>query len=260
MIQKKTNNETMAETDAIYPSSSSLYCYCKHASCCSECGKPMPSKEDTKSIVAALESDERPARSNVEGNGPLLLSNIPDSCGREDEVLVGIDEAGRGSVLGPMVYGAAYWSASVAKDIPKGFQDSKALTEETRSKLFTELLNHDDIGFCMRSLLPSEISRNMLRPQPYNLNEMSHDSAIIMIRKLLSAGVNVKTCYIDTVGNPFSYKRKLEREFPGLTFIVESKADAKYPTCSAASVGKIIYYSFGCFLEEHLKTCTNFCY
>ena len=94
MIPKKTNNDTMAETDAINPSSSSLYCYCKHASCCSECGKPMPSKEETKSIVAALESDERPARSNVEGNGPLLLSNIPVSCGREDEVLVGIDEAG----------------------------------------------------------------------------------------------------------------------------------------------------------------------
>jgi ribonuclease H2 subunit A len=95
----------------------------------------------------------------------------------------------------------------------------------------------------MRSLLPSEISRNMLRPKPYNLNQMSHDSAIIMIRKLLDAGVNVKTCYIDTVGNAFSYKRLLEREFPGLDFIVESKADAKYAPCSAASVGKLVIRS-----------------
>lgn len=90
----------------------------------------------------------------------------------------------------------------------------------------------------MRSLLPSEISRNMLRPSPYNLNEMSHDSAIVMIRKLLDAGVSVKHAYIDTVGNAFYYKRKLEREFPGVDFTVESKADAKYPPCSAASVGK----------------------
>ena len=196
----------------------------------------MASKEETKAVISVLDTDERPARSNVSGNGPLLLSNIPKSAQASDEVHLGIDEAGRGSVLGPMVYGAAYWSTSVKEGIPKGFHDSKQLSEETRARLFEELLNHQDIGFCMRSLLPSEISRNMLRPAPYNLNEMSHDSAIIMIRKILDAGVNVKTCYIDTVGNPFSYKRKLEREFPGLEFIVESKADANYAPCSAASV------------------------
>jgi ribonuclease H2 subunit A len=126
--------------------------------------------------------------------------------------------------------------------IPKGFQDSKALSEQTRNKLFKQLLDHEHIGFCMRSLLPSEISRNMLRPNPYNLNQMSHDSTIVMIRKLIDAGVNVKRAYIDTVGNPATYKRKLEGEFPGVDFTVESKADANYAPCSAASVGKRKYF------------------
>mmetsp|Transcript_7289 Transcript_7289/g.17170 ORF Transcript_7289/g.17170 Transcript_7289/m.17170 type:complete len:212 (+) Transcript_7289:715-1350(+) len=88
----------------------------------------------------------------------------------------------------------------------------------------------------MRSLLPSEISRNMLRPNPYNLNQMSHDSTMLMIRKLLDAGLKVKKAYIDTVGNPYTYRRKLEGQFPGIEFVVESKADAKYASCSAASV------------------------
>lgn len=69
-----------------------------------------------------------------------------------------------------------------------------------------------------------------------NLNQMSHDSAMSMIRAILKAGVPIQTCYIDTVGNADSYRRKLEHEFPSLEFVVESKADAKYATCSAASV------------------------
>lgn len=93
----------------------------------------------------------------------------------------------------------------------------------------------------MRSILASEISRNMLRSPTdvYNLNEMSHDAAITLIHKIVKEGkVAVKKAFIDTVGNPNSYKRKLEREFPDIEFVVESKADANYPPCSAASVGK----------------------
>ena len=69
-----------------------------------------------------------------------------------------------------------------------------------------------------------------------NLNQMSHDSAMAMIRSILKAGVPIQTCYIDTVGNADVYRQKLEKEFPSLDFVVESKADAKYATCSAASV------------------------
>ncbi len=65
---------------------------------------------------------------------------------------------------------------------------------------------------------------------------MSHDAAMLLIRKIVKGGVQVKKAFIDTVGNPHSYKRKLEREFPSIEFVVESKADANYPPCSAASV------------------------
>ncbi|KAL3932284.1 MAG: hypothetical protein SGARI_004005 [Bacillariaceae sp.] len=212
----------------------SIYCTCRLALSCNKCGKAMKDRAQTQQVVKALCGNRRPDLMNVFGNGPLLVSDIPESAkatpnddsssaaALPPEIAIGIDEAGRGSVLGPMVYGLAYWNTDIeATNIPKDFNDSKQLKEADRDRLFDVILNNKDIGFVMRSLLSSEISRNMLRTYPYNLNEMSHDAAMVMIRKILDEG---------------SYQRKLEREFPGIDFTVESKADANYATCSAASV------------------------
>lgn len=186
----------------------------------------------------------RPPLANVHGYGPLLLSDVPPSCladarpsGLSPSVVVGIDEAGRGSVLGPMVYGCAYWSTDLQDAVPAGFNDSKQLSEEQRARLFDAILDAPAVGFGTRVLYASEISRHMLRSQPYNLNQMSHDAAMDLIRSLRHAGVAIRTCYVDTVGNPAHYRRLLEREFEDIEFVVESKADSKYAPCSAASVG-----------------------
>ena len=222
----------------------SMYCACKNQQSCQQCGIPFDSRETTKLALTKLQ--ERPPLSNVYGNGTLLVSDVPKSSSNTSSdrgIVLGIDEAGRGCVLGPMVYGLAYWSAdesTLTKPIPKGFNDSKQLSDEARRSLFQQLVDHPDIGFIMRSLLPSEISRNMLRTEPYNLNQMSHDTAFCMIRKLLNANVKIEKCFIDTVGNAYSYQRRLEQLFPGIEFVVESKADAKYAPCSAASVGKYL--------------------
>jgi ribonuclease H2 subunit A len=147
----------------------------------------------------------------------------------------------KGSVVGPMIYGMAFWhpSEELAGKIPKDFNDSKQLTEAQRHVLLEKILETPEIGFGVRVLPASEISRNMLRSVPYNLNQMSHEAAIGLIRSLVDAKVGIQTCYIDTVGNPASYRRRLEQEFPGIEFIVESKADDNYAPCSAASIGEI---------------------
>lgn len=232
-----TNKDT-SDSDNDKSSSSphaDVFCYCLHASVCNKCGKPRSDKSATKDAIQHILEDTRPERSNVFGQGPLLVSDAPKSA-QNSSIVLGIDEAGRGSVLGPMVYGLAYWSVDAADRIPKSFNDSKQLSEDTREKLWNEILQHDDIGFALKALLPNEISRNMLRKMPYNLNDQSHDTAMTLIRKVMGHHT-IQTCYIDTVGNPGSYKRKLEREFPNVEFVVESKADAKYAPCSAASVG-----------------------
>ncbi|KAE8721557.1 Ribonuclease H2 subunit A [Hibiscus syriacus] len=80
---------------------------------------------------------------------------------------MGIDEAGRGPVLGPMVYGCLYCARSYQKTLAT--------------------LNFAD---------PRELSAKMLKKNKVNLNEISHDSAIGLINRVLHMGVLL------TEGNP----------------------------------------------------------
>ena len=58
-----------------------------------------------------------------------------------------------------------------------------------------------------------------------------------MIRTVLAAGVNVGEVFVDTVGDPAKYERKLVQLFPSIrNIIVTSKADSIYPIVSAASI------------------------
>lgn len=71
------------------------------------------------------------------------------------------DEAGRGPVLGPMTYSAAFAPAS-ADLRSQGFADSKALTEEKREALFSVIQGDAGIGFCAELLSAHHISTQML--------------------------------------------------------------------------------------------------
>ena len=151
---------------------------------------------------------------------------------------MGVDEAGRGPVLGPMVYGIAYAPLSRKQLlVDLGCADSKSLTEEKRDVIFDKICdNSDKMGWAIDSISPNFIANCMYRRSKTSLNEVSMNSAIALIRKTLDAGVFVSEIYVDTVGKPEKYQAKLEDIFPGIKITVAKKADSTYPIVSAASI------------------------
>ncbi|XP_022743619.1 ribonuclease H2 subunit A [Durio zibethinus] len=151
--------------------------------------------------------------------------------------IMGIDEAGRGPVLGPMVYGCLYCARSYQKTLATlNFADSKTLKEEKREELFENLKADESIGWSVDVIDPRELSAKMLKKNKVNLNEISHDSAIGLINRVLNMGVLLTEVYLDTVGDADKYRIKLSERFPSIKFVVAKKADSLYPVVSGASI------------------------
>lgn len=159
-----------------------------------------------------------------------------------EPVQLGIDEAGRGPVVGPMVYGCCYSPIAHADFVASsGFADSKQLNEQKRESLWEDISERKrealKIGYIVNMLSAEDISGQMLRRTPHNLNAISHDAAISMIRKVMNAGARVEEIYVDTVGDPVRYEQKLKALFPTVRLIkVCPKADSLFAICSAASI------------------------
>jgi len=150
---------------------------------------------------------------------------------------MGIDEAGRGPVLGAMVYGACYAPITKLKDIQAmGFADSKQLNENERRALFAKIKSCSFMGWMIDSISSQELSAKMLREVPVSLNEISHNAAIGLVEAALSVGVNITELYVDTVGIAEDYQRMLSELFPKIKVTVRSKADSLFPIVSAASI------------------------
>jgi len=154
-----------------------------------------------------------------------------------DPCVMGIDEAGRGPVLGAMVYGSACCRIADMEYLAgQKYADSKTLNEAKRESLFEQIKADEKLIWAVDILSPSYISANMLRRTKRSLNAMSHDSASGLIRKALDDGVNVRECFVDTVGDADKYQEMLSKRFPSIKFVVAPKADSKYPIVSAASI------------------------
>ncbi|KAI8630862.1 ribonuclease H2 subunit A [Xylariaceae sp. FL1651] len=189
----------------------------------------------------------------LRGESYTHFSPVPPSLGAGESdpsagvpCVLGVDEAGRGPVLGPMVYGVFYLPIPQSEPLLKStyhFDDSKVLTPAVRSSLMESLCTadtdlHAACGWAVSSLSARDIGSNMLRPggAAYNLNAQAMDATAALIQGVLARGVNVREIYVDTIGQPAAYQKRLERIFPTIQITVAKKADSLYPCVSAASV------------------------
>eukprot|EP01084_Bolivina_argentea_P105569 189050_1 len=158
---------------------------------------------------------------------------------KADEWVMGIDEAGRGPVLGAMLYGACICPKSKLDDLKNtGVFDSKQLTDAKRRELFKMIKKSKYLRYIIDAIPADWMSECMIQQNRYSLNEISHESAMNLIQITIDQGYNLKHVYLDTVGTPAVYEQKLRNHFMGydVRFTVAKKADALYPTVSAASI------------------------
>lgn len=76
----------------------------------------------------------------------------------------------------------------------------------------------------------------MSKKNKINLNEISHDSAMGLISRVLNMGVLLTEVYLDTVGDAEKYRIKLSEKFPAIKFVVSKKADSLYAVVSGPSI------------------------
>lgn len=158
---------------------------------------------------------------------PDELKNIP--------LEMGIDEAGRGPAVGPMIYTGAV--APLGYKWPDEINDSKQLTAEKREELF-EMMKSLPIGFSTRVLSAEEISaqQTALVEPAISLNTISHRAARDIVKSFLNAGLKVQALFVDTVGKSDTYQDWLKSQFPDIDITVSSKADGKFKVVGAASI------------------------
>lgn len=145
----------------------------------------------------------------------------------KNKVKIGIDEAGRGPVLGYLVYGCIIYEY----DSNYGFKDSKKLSKEMREKMYNTIIN-SNINYIYNALHPKYLTIEMSKR---SLNQISYESVFKILDKVFE---NYSNCeiYIDALGNNDYYLSLLNKRYPKKNFIVKNKADSLFDVVSGASI------------------------
>ncbi|KPJ60388.1 MAG: hypothetical protein AMJ46_06380 [Latescibacteria bacterium DG_63] len=140
---------------------------------------------------------------------------------------IGIDEAGRGALIGPMVVaGVKAENEALSRLRAIGVKDSKKLSPRKREKLFCEII--DVVEYRYRICPAAEIDTNSLTA--LELQAISH----IIDELLTSPAAKV---IMDCIGKLSERKvRRVVPVLPETQFIYMPKADDHHAVCQAASI------------------------
>ena len=139
----------------------------------------------------------------------------------------GVDEAGRGSVMGPLVVGAVYVEDDgFLKDI--GVRDSKKLTPKSREWMYDRIVSEaSDYAIVIASAADVDERRAKM-----SLNDVELE----MFREAVSKKP-VTRVYADCPDvNEMAFSSALSIRLNNITVIGRHKADDTYPVVSAASI------------------------
>lgn len=149
-------------------------------------------------------------------------------------LIAGVDEAGRGPVIGPLVLCAFAVAESAQQQLKKmGVRDSKLLTAGQREKLRDKLEQAGE--FVVKKISAEELTQLMKRK--ISLNEIEAKSISEMLRELGGKKV-LEKAYVDAPDPVASKFEKRIRKYFDHEFqiVCEHKADVRYPVVGAASI------------------------
>jgi len=149
---------------------------------------------------------------------------------RSGELVVGVDEAGRGSLVGDMFVAAVAVGRDRAHLLSVlGVRDSKSLSRERRALLAPRVLEVADAVVVCR-VVPEEIDRE-------NLNDLEVRAVERIARQLKARGLAIGEFVVDEVaGRAKDIEVAVRRYYPEASVAVVPRADRDYPVVAAASI------------------------
>lgn len=148
-----------------------------------------------------------------------------------EELLIGIDEAGRGPLFGDMVIALVCCSREAVDRLKSyGVVDSKELSPEQRAVLARAVIA------CSRLVVTTRVSP--LEIDTFNLNRLTLDKILYLlssIRCFISVD-HVRAIYVDMVRGYERVIGGIEKLYPRASIVFEERADSKYTVVAAASI------------------------
>ena len=146
--------------------------------------------------------------------------------------VIGIDDAGRGPLIGPMILAGVMLTEEQEKLLKKeGISDSKILSHPVRIKM-SKLIKKKSLSYKIVKTIPEEIDNHS------NLNTLEAEKAAEIIN-YLNKGDKIKVivdCPSVNTKVWSSTLRSLINETENINLICEHKADANHASVSAASI------------------------
>ncbi len=144
-------------------------------------------------------------------------------------LICGVDEAGRGSLLGPLVIaGVSLKRSKIRKLSSMGIRDSKKLTPAVRERLYKKIIEYADDYYIAR-INPKTIDRSVKNHQLNSLEAKYMAKVIVKLKPNIS--------YVDSCDvNPKRFGKQINKMAKRGKIRSYHHADSRFVIVSAASI------------------------
>lgn len=144
-------------------------------------------------------------------------------------IVCGVDEAGRGSFVGPLVIaGVAVEESSLPALERAGVRDSKTLTPRARSRLYRVILENS-VAHLIRRIRPRTIDNSVLF---HGLSDLELDRMAGIVSSIRADAYYVDSCYADEA----LFGARLAAISGGHPIHSHTRADSRFTVVAAASI------------------------